>query len=227
MHRLNINDLGHTVLDSLMIAVLKGHTSCMPVMIDPAMADIQPFMGEDTDICGRWDADSDCVRKLRAHGNAKIPFRWKHKFCHTSIQAICHSITLVFIFAPEGDLNRPSGLFGRRCSYCGLKLQMTGFDLARVGCDGGDLFGITACLLCLLALGVNPCLKAGISLQALLNDDDGDQCNHQRWSPVELAECIPTATSSTWLPEVKTGWRLFCNILRRAHNTAESKTAVV
>jgi hypothetical protein len=32
--RLYINDKGHTVLDNLMITILKSHTSCPPVTVD-------------------------------------------------------------------------------------------------------------------------------------------------------------------------------------------------
>lgn len=62
--RLYTNNYGHTVLDNLFITILKGHTSCTPVIVDDAFRKLHRFPGEEVDICGRWDADSDCIRKL-------------------------------------------------------------------------------------------------------------------------------------------------------------------
>lgn len=87
-----INEFGHTVLDNLMIAILKAHTSTLPVKVDKQFRHEQRFVGEEVDICGRWDADSECFRSLLAQGQTCIPFRWKHKFCHTSVLTICHCI---------------------------------------------------------------------------------------------------------------------------------------
>ena len=53
------NILGHTVLDNLMLAILKSHTSVAPRVVDREFKDERRFPGEEVDICGRWDADSD------------------------------------------------------------------------------------------------------------------------------------------------------------------------
>ncbi|KAF7510663.1 hypothetical protein GJ744_006275 [Endocarpon pusillum] len=48
------NGQGHTVLDNLMIAILKGNTSCTPGQVDNAFKGQVRFSGEEVDICGRW-----------------------------------------------------------------------------------------------------------------------------------------------------------------------------
>jgi hypothetical protein len=65
--------LNHTDLDNLMIAILKAHSSCTPAMADEAFKKEHRFAGEEVDICGRWDADSDCIRHLQASGSPTIP----------------------------------------------------------------------------------------------------------------------------------------------------------
>ena len=69
-----VNDLGHTVLDQLIIAILKAHTSCLPSVIDAIFKKEKRFEGEDVNICGRWDANSNCIRTLLANDNSGIPF---------------------------------------------------------------------------------------------------------------------------------------------------------
>ena len=229
LRKLYVNELGHTVLDQLMIAILKAHTSCLPSVVDVIFKKEKRYEGEDVDICGRWDADSDCIRTLLANGTPGIPFEWKHVFCHTSVQTICHCIGTIFgpNFSP--DINAPSGLFVRRCLHCGLKLQLLplhtlvliGLHLARSGCKNETLFGILACLLCLLTNGANPLLKANISVQALLGNEEVNECSHEELDPVELAEKVPASLSSMWSRELRTAWRVICNTLR--HSQAEWK----
>src|ERR1700722_1156823 len=95
---------------------------------------------------------------------------WKHKFCHTSAQTICHCISLITM--SPFRLNTPSGIFLRHCSECGLKMQlqplhtlvMTAFQLASCGCPDEDLFGILACLLHILSnTKVDPLERADVS----------------------------------------------------------------
>ncbi|KAG9236331.1 Clr5 domain-containing protein [Amylocarpus encephaloides] len=90
VRRLYTNHLGHTVLDNLMITILKSHSTCPPYLVDEAFKKEHRFSGEEVDTCGRWDADSDCVRILQHKGHPTIPSEWKHMFCHTSVQAITH-----------------------------------------------------------------------------------------------------------------------------------------
>ena len=227
LRKLYVNDLGHTILDQLMIAILKAHTSCLPSVVDVQFKKDKRFAGEDVDICGRWDADSDCIRTLLASGIAGIPFEWKHMFCHTSIQTICHCIGIVFGPRWGPEINTPSGLFLRHCSSCGLKLQLlplhtlvlVGLHLCQSGCKDENLFGILACLLCMLSKGANPLLKAIISMQALLTDDGVSDCNHEEMDPAEFAERLsidsPESMSSG---ELRIGWQVVCQVLKRSRS---------
>jgi len=228
VRRRYINHLNHTVLDNLMIAILKGHTSCTPIMVDEAFKNEHRFAGEEVDICGRWDADSDCIRHLHASGHPTIPRDWKHMFCHTSVQVITHCIGTLFSPHWKPDIDTPSGLFLKRClnETCGLKLQLkplhtlviTAVYLAQLGSDGENLFGMIACLLCLLSKGADPLLKADVSLNALLSSDDIQQCSHSNLDPLELAQQVPWELISKWPEECLAGWKIFCTILRLSQN---------
>lgn len=229
LRKLYVNDLGHTVLDQLMIAILKAHTSCLPSVVDAIFKKEKRFEGEDVDICGRWDADSECIRTLLANGTPSIPFEWKHMFCHTSVQTICHCIGTVFGPHWSPNINEPSGLFMRRCLHCGLKLQLlplhtlilVGLHLSQSGCKDETLFGILACLLCLLNNGANPLLMANISVQALLDNEEGDECSHEELEPAEFAKKILTSLKPMLSGELSTGWQVICNVLK--HSQAEWK----
>ena len=227
LRKLYVNDLGHTILDQLMIAILKGHTSCLPSVVDVHFKKDKRFAGEEVDICGRWDADSDCVRTLLARGVAGIPFEWKHMFCHTSVQTVCHCIGIVFGPDWGPNINAPSGLFVRHCSSCGLKMELlplqtlvlVGLHLSQSGCKDENLFGILACLLCMLSNGANPLMKAEISLQALLSDDAGSGCNHEELDPAEFAErLLFISWPSMGTDELKIGWQVVCQVLKRSQS---------
>jgi hypothetical protein len=234
LRKVYVNDLGHTILDQLMIAILKAHTSCLPSVVDDVFKHEKRFEGEDVDICGRWDADSDCVRVLLANGAAGIPFEWKHMFCHTSVQTICHSIGTVFGPIWRPDINEPSGLFMRRCSHCGLKLQLlplhtlilVGLHLSRSGCKGENLFGILACLMCLLSNGANPLMMANFSSKALLGNEEVNECSHEELDPAELVERILASSTSMRPRELRTGWEVIRHVLRHSQavwNTGHSQ----
>lgn len=222
------NNLGHTVFDNLMIAILKAHTSITPGEVDDGLRNEKRFPGEEVDICGRWDADSDCVRGLLKAGDYCIPFAWKHKFCHTSVQAICHCI---------GQLPRPnllSGLFIKHCVFCGLKMQvqplhtvvLTAIFLARFGAKEEDLFGIVAILLAVLQEGANPLQSVDISLSALFPDEassmDLTSCSHRHHTPLELANHVSSLFVESWSSRIRTGWEIFCFVLRLSEQTWES-----
>lgn len=232
------NDLGHTVLDNLMIAILKGHTSCAPGQVDNAFKGQARFAGEEVDICGRWDADSDCIRELLAKGIHRIPLQWKHKFCHTSVQTICHCITAIWGSFSAPNINTCSGLFVKRCSQplCGLKMQMTPlhtlvlvmWQLSSHGCEEEDLFGAVAVLLCLLRYGSDPCAQSTLSLTSLIGatpskdrDNDADTCEHEPLDPLELANAIYSLKCTEWTEKVRLGWRTFYEILRYSQQTEE------
>ena len=222
IRRLYLNDFGHTVLDSLMLTILTGHTSCTPVMIDERLKSMTRFPGEDIDICGRWDADSPIVRGLKANGSPRIPFSWKHMFCHISVRAVCHAITRIFSVGHSPDINTPSGLFAKYCFTCGDKLVLgpihtlvpTAFNLAQNGCDGENLFGMLSCLVCLLVHGANPAAEANLSVDALLGIDKQQEFAHEFLTPLHLAERVPSKFWDTWSEEVKLGWECLLAVLR-------------
>jgi len=213
-----INDLGHTVLDTLMMTILRCHSACDPGIVDPALKGQIHFLGEDIDICGRWAADSECIRALYASGKRTIPFEWKHKFCHTSALAICHSISFILsCFARYPlDPNAPSGLFRRSCGHCGGRLDilplhtlmLVALQLSLYGKDDEDLFGILACLLCLLVNHADPSKTAEISDALFNNIYNDDQCSHESLTPSRLAERILAQFSASWSPKLVTGWRI-------------------
>ncbi len=223
VRKLYTNHLNHTVLDNLMMAILKAHTSCLPSVVDDAFKKEPRFAGEEVDICGRWDADSRCIRALLANSIPTIPLEWKHMFCHTSVQVICHCIGELFGPRWSPDINSPSGIFTKRCpnETCGLKLQLmplhtlvvTAVNLASQGRSGETLFGMLACLLCLLKNGANPFLTAPVSLDSLLGTEDGHHCTHEELDPLELARKVPDHIIRGWSHEVNTGWQLFCYVL--------------
>ena len=230
------NSLGHSVLDNLMITILRSHTSLKPNEIDDTWDQETRFVGQEVDICGRWDADSECVRRLYARGRTIIPFSWKHKFCHTSAQTICHCINVIAReVALSPGFNTESGLFLKHCSGCGLKLQLyplhtlvlVAFHLAQHGCEGEDLFGILACLLCILRYGANPLRTAYISLSALRIRDDSSSCDHSELSPDILAETLESLFSSTWSKEISTGWQIICFVLNSSMKEWTRKQVVL
>jgi hypothetical protein len=220
-----VNELGHTIWDSMMISILKSHSSAKPFIVDEVWKDTERFPGEEIDICGRWDADSPTLRHLLASGNPSIPFSWKHKFCHTSVQAICHCITMMFVQHRNPVLREaPSGLYIRRCFHCGLKLQphtlhslvVTAYHLANNSCRDEDLFGILACLLCFVACGFDLWKLATISVTNLMEIDAMEgECDHEELTAAGLAERVSLHPSvHTWSKTVRTGWAVFCGILR-------------
>jgi hypothetical protein len=60
----NSNELGHTLLDTLMITILRNHTYVSPGTVDNALKRDHIFPGQETDICGRWDADCQCYQEI-------------------------------------------------------------------------------------------------------------------------------------------------------------------
>ena len=223
--KLQYNDLGHTVMDTLLVSVIKSHTTCTPGFVDPRWAKEHRFPGAEVDICGRWDADSDCIRVLLAEGNPTIPDDWKHRFCHTSAQTIIHCLTSLCERAMH-TVDVPSGLFLRRCVACGLKLELqplhviivTSFALAQYGLPGEDLFGMLACLLCLLSNGAESLAKAPLSFSALQGVEQTDWCDHEMLDALELAGKIQSRFASSWSEEIITGWQILSMVLRRSQH---------
>ena len=219
------NALGFTVLDNLMINILKSHTTCSPAVVHHSWKTQLRFPGEEVDICGRWDADTPCWRALLSRGNVPVPREWKHKFCHTSAQAICHCVSSLCYFsgAASGGLESPSGLFLAYCpgENCGLKLQLMplhtllviAFLLASSGQEGEDLFGILAVLMTMLYHGASPLDESEVSLPLLLRQDDDGLCSHETLRPLDLAVYIRSRFFSSWTNEVRLGWQTLVKVL--------------
>lgn len=145
------NRLDHSPFDNLMLTILRSNTSLAPDMVDSAFRGQKRFPGEEVDICGRWDAGSECYRQLLELGMPSVPLEWKHKFCHTSIQVICYSIRMLVGKWPR-FLASESGLFVRHCDNCGLKLKLSPLhililiilSLVEYGFQDEDRFGMLA-----------------------------------------------------------------------------------
>ncbi|KXH29533.1 hypothetical protein CSIM01_06266 [Colletotrichum simmondsii] len=203
----NVDANGHTVLDCLMISVLRSHTNLSPLEVSTSFVRCTRFPGEEKDICGRWDANSPELRQLYKSGQAKIPDFWKHNFCHSSVQAVCHSMMAIFLPSSRPNINTVSGLFRRRCTSCGLEMKLgplhtlvaVAFHLAENGKSGETLFGALACLVCLLVLGADPTQVADLSVLDIFSSPDEGECLHRPMTALELADQVPRAQDEQFL----------------------------
>jgi hypothetical protein len=222
--RENLNDIGHTILDALMTSILRSHTTLSPEHVSAAFEPPNRYPGEEKDICGRWDADSPIIRSLFRQGYARVPSQWKHPFCHSSVQAVCHSIIAIFASTVRPDINFHSGLFTRRCGNCGLELKLgplhtlivVAFYLAQLGMPGETLFGPVAILVCLLRLGANVSMKVMVSVDAILGTAESDICKHDPIDASELLQGVPAPVISEWSPACQTGWKCISEVLLAA-----------
>ena len=227
--RIYFNEHGHTVLDNLILTILKGHSRTPVDAIDDTLKRQPRFAGSEVDLCGRWDADDHCYRSLLQSGKTEIPFHWKHKFCHTSVQAVYHCI--VSLNQNAFPLQTDSGIFVKYCTNpsCGRKLQLgplhalilATFRLALDGCDDEDLFGMSAVLLCLLSCRLKSYETAHISLPLLFDSDSSDECSHWDIMPLQLAQSLPITIIASWDGKKQVGWQIFCHILRLADQMQE------
>lgn len=186
---------GYTLLDSLLLTILRNHSSAPVRLTDEALRDYPAFVGEEVNSCGMWDAESEVFRTHMKCGNRTVPESWKHKFCHTSILSVCHCIEAI---NAAGWVLQSSGLFLRCCLPCGMRLQLsplhsivfTTFLLAHYGCAGEDLFGMICCLLQYI---IGCCRRSAefaplpISIDLLLDPSEQLGCTHRLLRPVELA----------------------------------------
>ena len=226
-----INSLGHTLLDNLFITILRNHSSTPPGAVDDAFKLDRKFAGDEIDICGRWDADSDCYQTLVSLGKLTVPFEWRHKFCHMSIQAVCHCIQSINLhFSVESV--KASGLYMKRCFSCGEKLQLTPFHalvitaffLGQYRTRDEDLFGMVCCLLSLMAVEhyeergpLNLSVAIPVSIPLLLDTSDEVTCSHEEMSPEQLATKL-SAFQVGWSPEAERGWEMIINILQEGED---------
>lgn len=220
---LYVNDQGHTVLDNLILTVLRSHAREIPESFGQSLRRPYQLTGAEVDICGRWNADSPCIRALFTIPKSKIPFGWKHKFCHTSIQAICHAI---MVLDDVRVLDRKSsGLFAHECSTCGTRLKLSplhtltlaAFYLGQAGTEDEDLFGMIAVLLCLLACSLDASEVSQLSVPLALGQDDTDNCSHREMTPRQLSQELSSVFAiEQWTGHAQIGWMTFCEILRLA-----------
>lgn len=223
--RNNENSMGHTVFDCLIISVLRSHTNVFPKDVSSGFADMGTYPGEEKDACGRWDADSPIIRQLFQQGSYSIPLSWKHPFCHSSIQAVCHS--LMAIFYPGNDnphFRHSSGLFIRNCKNCDAKLTLgplhlvvvLAYHLAASDIQGETLFGAVAVLTCLLRLGAGVLSKTEVSIYDILGDSCAGVCLHEYMDADEFIQTVPSEAIDLWRPECQIGWDCMRGILRLA-----------
>ncbi|RFN53889.1 hypothetical protein FIE12Z_1803 [Fusarium flagelliforme] len=212
--RHNVNELGHTILDSLLVSVLRSYTSVRPETVSHEFGALSRFPGEEKDMCGRWDADSPDVRELFAQGYARVPTRWKHPFCHSAVQAVCHCAMVVFGTKSSADINCLSGLFLRRCPECGMELKLgpihalvvTAFFLVQSGLVGETLFGPIAILLCLMSMGVDVTMRANVSVEEIIGSSGTGHCRHRALTAAELMQSVPASVVESWRDACQTGW---------------------
>lgn len=223
--RNNEDSMGHTVFDCLIISILRSHTNVAPRDVSSGFVDMKRYPGEEKDVCGRWDADSPIIRQLFQRGSYRIPFGWKHPFCHSSVQAVCHN--LIAIFFPGNynpHIRHPSGLFVRHCGKCGAKLTLgtlhlvvvLAYHLAASGVQGETLFGAVAVLVCLLRLGADIHDETDVSIYDILGDSSADVCRHASMDADEFMQTIPPETIDLWRPECRTAWSCMLGIFRLA-----------
>lgn len=233
VRRYNINDKGQTILDCLLMSVLRSHTSVSPDHLSIGSSPLNRYPGEEKDICGRWDADSPAVRELFSHGYGRIPTSWKHPFCHTAAQAVCHAVIGHLGSPVSPDINTPSGLFVRRCTSCGLELKpgpihtlvILSFYLAHNGMAGETLFGTMAVLVCLTRFGASVTTPANISIGEILGTTPSEECHHAPMTPCDLMTEVPGDLVGSWTEDCRVGWDCIFDILRlneRAEANRES-----
>lgn len=226
---------GHTILDALLISVLRSHTRIDPGVVSASFRADGRFPGEEKDICGRWDADTPAVRELHKQGHMRIPPKWKHPFCHTSAQAVCHSLIAVYGSPVRPKLNALSGLFVRRCTRCGTEtrlgplhaLVVSAFYMAQVGMDGETLFGALAVTVCLLALGADPRSRVQVSINDIQESQEDESCEHSLMTPSELMRALPTHTVKSWSDSLQSGWTCLYETLRHAESYLDDDSSSV
>ncbi|KAH6974421.1 hypothetical protein BKA56DRAFT_634330 [Ilyonectria sp. MPI-CAGE-AT-0026] len=222
----NIDNLGHTILDTLIVSILRSHTSLAPEAVSYGFHSPSRFPGEEKDICGRWDADHQTVRELFKQGYNRIPTKWKHPFCHTVVQAVCHSIIIIFASPSSPNIDALSGLFLRRCTECGLELKLgalhtlvvTAFYLGQLGMPGETLFGALAVWVCLLNIGADACQKVNISVEEILRTSEPGRCHHKLLSASELMQVVPDNIIKGWSTKCQTGWTCVYRALVQAED---------
>lgn len=222
------NRHGHTILDNILLTILRSHADVPLVEIDRALGKTAAYAGIEVDICGRWSANTPCFRALAASGQSWIPKLWKHKFCHTSTQAVCHCLTTILL-SFEWASEDQSHLFMHTCLSCDARLQLgplhalvvAAFLLVKYGFEDEDLFGMLACYLRMVSEinHCNPLDCATISIDLLLNRDVEGLCSHEYMTASVLAQHLTQELDCcNASPTSITGW----HVLVRVMETTES-----
>ncbi|KAI1122511.1 hypothetical protein F5Y10DRAFT_287089 [Nemania abortiva] len=227
----NIDSLGHTILDALVVSILRSHTRISPDLVSYGFRASNRFPGEEMDICGRWGPDTPTVRDMLGQGSPRVPHAWKHPFCHTAVQAICHCIITIYGPACAPDINKTSGLFIRRCTVCGLELKLgplhtlvvATFFLAQSGMPEETLFGAVAVLVCLLSLGADAAHTMNISTEEILGAPETLECRHTPISPLTLMRGVPKHVVDNWTEDCRLGWNCFLGVLARVQEHGHSQ----
>jgi hypothetical protein len=232
------NEIGYNCFDSLMITILRSHTTLTPEILDTRLKKERRFQGEEIDICGRWSADTECYRQLLSSGVSTIPPAWKHKFCHTSIQTIYHCLKHMILFE-NSIIDEPCWLFTRRCEHCGMKLELpplyiaviVAVYLAEYSFVEEDLFGMLAIVMVIIdswnewQMGIGDdlfeeyereYLPLGVLFSSTDSQHDDDKCHHYSMTISEFAESLPESVWQHWTPAKRTSWRIICHVLQKA-----------
>ncbi|KAK4039018.1 hypothetical protein C8A01DRAFT_47468 [Parachaetomium inaequale] len=214
------DDLGHTVLDNFMITILRSHTSLGPEHVSARFNPPHRFPGEEKDICGRWDADSPVVRALFRHGYARVPTKWKHAFCHTAAQAICHSVIAIWGSPASPPIDALSGLFLKLGPL--HTLVVVAFHLAHRGMPGETMFGALAILVCLLSLGAHASLRTVMSVEDILGRAEPGRCCHKLLDAYDLMRAVPHDLVAHWSTDCQTGWICILQVLLLVRHDGDS-----
>ncbi|ORY60733.1 uncharacterized protein BCR38DRAFT_45851 [Pseudomassariella vexata] len=93
-------------------------------------------------------------------------------------------------------------------------LVLATYHLANSGILGETLFGMVACLVCLLTFRADPCTKVEVSIQEFLGHNQPDQCQHSPMDAAELGSSIPIEIINSWTPGAQLGWKAFMAVLQ-------------
>ncbi|CAJ0554925.1 Ff.00g134380.m01.CDS01 [Fusarium sp. VM40] len=227
LFRNSLDDHGHTILDSILVSILRSHSSVRPDVVNHDFGVLSRFPGEEKDTCGRWDADSPEVRELFSKGYARIPTSWKHPFCHSAVQTVCHALMIIFGSRLSPNINSLSGLFLRRCTECGIELRLgpvhtlivTAFFLGQSGMAGETLFGPMAILVGLISFGADVTLRAHVSIEEIIGIPiDMGQCHHTSLSAAELIQTVPARVIQNWSDDCQVGWSCLHQVILQAED---------
>lgn len=210
----NIDDSGHSILDAFFVSILRSHTRIDPGTVSHHYRAEGRFPGEEKDICGRWDVHTPEIRELHRQGHIRIPDRWKHPFCHTSLRAVCHNLIAVFTRVGGTPPFECSALFVRQCKHCNTEFRLgplhlvvvTAFFMGHMGIQGETLFGALSIAVCMMHFGLDPRSKAPVAIYEICDSEDSQNCHHPELSAAELMRALPASAIETWPEVAQIGW---------------------